>query len=174
MEKSHKFKLKEFAHNTIAAELGVEELKNWKFEEPEFHEKRGVFVTLEIEGELRGCIGNIDAVYELWEAVQRNAHEAAFSDPRFPALTEEEFHKLDIEISILTVPEKSSVEKIQPIEDGVVIQQGQYKATYLPQVWEDIPEKEQFLSSLCLKAGLEPDAWKDDKSEIYTYQVEKF
>lgn len=174
MQKAHKFKLKELAHNTIAAKLGVEDLKNWKFEEPEFREKRGVFVTLEIEGELRGCIGNIEPVHPLWQAVQRNAHEAAFGDPRFPALTEDEFEKLDIEISILTVPEKTSVEQIEPSIDGVVVEQGGYKATYLPQVWDDIPEKEQFLSSLCLKAGLEPEAWKDDETVVYTYQVEKF
>jgi len=174
MEKSQKFKLKEFAHNTIAAEMGIEELKDWKFEEPEFNEKRGVFVTLEIEGSLRGCIGNIEPVYPLWEAVKRNAHEAAFGDPRFPRLDAEEFEMIDIEISILTVPELSTVDGIRPGTDGVVIQQGPYKATYLPQVWEDILNKEEFLSSLCMKAGLDSDAWKDEETEVFTYQVEKF
>ncbi|MFC1810145.1 AmmeMemoRadiSam system protein A [Patescibacteria group bacterium] len=174
MEKSQKFKLKELAHNTIAAELDIEELKDWRFHESEFKEKRGVFVTLEIEGNLRGCIGNIEPVYPLWEAVQRNAHEAAFGDPRFPSLTVDEFEDIDIEISVLTLPEKSTVDKIRPGMDGVVIQQGVYKATYLPQVWEDIPDKEQFLSSLCMKAGLGPDTWKNEEIEVFTYQVEKF
>jgi len=174
MEKSQKFKLKELAHNTIASELGLEELKDWKFEEPEFNEERGVFVTLEIEGQLRGCIGNIEPVYPLWKAVKENAYQAAFGDPRFPKLDEDEFETIDIEISVLTVPEKADVDKIRPGTDGVVIQQGVYKATYLPQVWEDLPGKDKFLSSLCMKAGLEPDAWKGKEIEIYTYQVEKF
>ncbi len=174
MEKIQQYKLKELAHNTIAAELGVEELKDWKFEEPEFNEKRGVFVTLDIEGSLRGCIGNIEPVYPLWEAVKRNAYEAAFGDPRFSPLTEDEFEMIDIEISILTVPELSSVDKIRPGTDGVVIEQGGYKATYLPQVWEDIPNMEDFLSSLCMKAGLDSGAWHDEETKVYTYQVEKF
>lgn len=174
MEKVQKFKLKELAHNTIAAELGIEESKDWKFEEPEFNEKRGVFVTLEIDGALRGCIGNIEPVYPLWQAVKRNALEAAFGDPRFSPLTVDEFEKIDIEISVLTLPKKSDVDRIRPGTDGVVIQQGPYKATYLPQVWEDISNKEEFLSSLCLKAGLDSEAWKDEETKIYTYQVEKF
>ena len=174
MEKTKQYKLKEFAHNTIAAELGLEELKDWNFDDPEFQEKRGVFVTLEIEGKLRGCIGNIEPTYPLWEAVKHNAHEAAFSDPRFHALTEDEFEMIDIEISILTVPEKSTVDKIRPGIDGVVIKQGVCGATYLPQVWEDIPDKEKFLSSLCLKGSISGDACKSDEIEVYTYQVEKF
>lgn len=174
MDKAKQFKLKELAHNTIASELEVEELKDWKFDEPEFKEKRGVFVTLEIEDSLRGCIGNIDPVYPLWEAVQRNAHEAAFRDPRFPALTEEEFEMIDIEISVLTVPEQTSIEDIQPGIDGVVLKQGPFGATYLPQVWEDIPNKAEFLSSLCLKGGMDADAWQSEDIEVYTYQVEKF
>jgi AmmeMemoRadiSam system protein A len=174
MDKAKQYKLKEFAHNTIASDLGVEELKDWNFEESEFQEKRGVFVTLEIEGQLRGCIGNIEPVYPLWEAVKRNAHEAAFGDPRFDSLTKDEFEMIDIEISVLTVPEKSSVDAIRPGIDGVILKQGPYSATYLPQVWDDISSKEEFLSSLCLKGGMDADAWKNDEVEVSTYQVEKF
>lgn len=174
MEKAKQYKLKEYAHNTIAAELGVEELKDWKFEDPEFKEDRGVFVTLEIEGKLRGCIGNIEPIYTLQKAVRTNAIAAAFDDPRFPRLTKEEFEMIDIEISVLTVPEKSSVDKIRPGIDGVVLKQGVYGATYLPQVWEDMPDKEKFLSSLCLKGGMSADAWKNEEIEVLTYQVEKF
>ena len=174
MEKAKQYKLKELAHNTIASELGVEELKDWKFDEPDFKEKRGVFVTLEIEGQLRGCIGNIEPVYPLWEAVQKNSLEAAFRDPRFSPLTEDEFEMLDIEISVLTKPEPASIDDIRPGIDGVVLKQGPFGSTYLPQVWEDIPDKEQFLSSLCLKGGMEEDAWKSSEVDVYTYQVEKF
>lgn len=174
MEKAKQFKLKELAHNTIAAELGVEELKDWKFDEPEFKEKRGVFVTLEIDGQLRGCIGNIEPVYPLWEAVQKNAFAAAFADPRFESLNEDEFGKIDIEISILTVPKQVKVEDIRPGIDGVVLKQGPFGSTYLPQVWEDIPNKEHFLSSLCIKGGMDPDAWQSGEVDVYTYQVEKF
>lgn len=174
MNKDQQKLLKELAQNTIASELGLEEPKKFDFEDEIFKQDRGVFVTLEIEGNLRGCIGNIEPRYPLWEAVKRNAHEAAFGDPRFPALTADEFKNLDIEISVLTVPEKSNVDKIRPGTDGVVIQQGVYKATYLPQVWEDIPDKDKFLSSLCLKAGLGPDTWKEEEIEVFTYEVEKF
>jgi AmmeMemoRadiSam system protein A len=174
MDKAKQFKLKEFAHNTIASELEVEELKDWHFDDPEYQEKRGVFVTLEIEGKLRGCIGNIEPVYPLWEAVQRNAHEAAFRDPRFSALTADEFEMIDIEISVLTVPKPASIDDIRSGIDGVILKQGPFASTYLPQVWEDIPDKTEFLSSLCLKGGMDADAWQGDDVEVYVYRVEKF
>lgn len=174
MEKTKQYKLKEFAHNTIAAELNLEELKDWTFDDPEFNEKHGVFVTLEVDGQLRGCIGNIDPMYTLWEGVKNNAYAAAFGDPRFDPLTREEFENIDIEISVLTHPHKSTVNKITPGVDGVVLRLGAYSATYLPQVWEDIPDKEKFLSGLLLKAGLEEKDLHDQNLEVFTYQVEKF
>lgn len=174
MDKTKQYKLKEFAHNTIAAKLGVEELKDWNFDEPEFKQNRGAFVTLDVDGQLRGCIGNIEPIYPLWEAVKNNAYQAAFRDPRFDSITAEEFEDIDIEISVLTVPRLDSVDQIRPGTDGVVLKQGVQGATYLPQVWDDLPSKDEFLNSLCLKAGMAEDAWKSDDIEIYTYQVEKF
>lgn len=174
MDKTKQYKLKEFAHNTIASELGVEELKDWHFDEPEFKENRGAFVTLDVDGQLRGCIGNVEPIYPLWEAVKNNAYQAAFRDPRFSPITEDEFEMIDIEIAVLTVQARSNVDSIQPGIDGVVLKQGVQGATYLPQVWEDIPGKEEFLSSLCLKGGMAEDAWKSAEIEVYTYQVEKF
>ena len=143
-------------------------------------EKRGVFVTLTINGQLRGCIGNIHPIMLLYEAVIKNAVNAAYSDPRFPPLTKEEAAELEIEISILTEPVKLNytdetdlLEKLNH-EQGIIIKKGFATATFLPQVWEQIPNKEEFLTHLCLKANLSPNAWKDSSIEMYAYKVEKF
>lgn len=183
MQKEEQEKLKELARNAIASELGIESEKfdEDDFAEPVYLEERGVFVTLEINGQLRGCIGNIEPVYSLYEAVKNNACEAAFGDPRFPPLTQDEFEDIEIEISVLTVPKKLEydspedlLKKLRPGMDGVVLQMGMYKSTYLPQVWDDIKEKDYFMSSLAMKAGLNPEEWKDKDCEVYTYEVEKF
>lgn len=144
-------------------------------------EKRGAFVTLEFFGQLRGCIGNISPVYPLEEAVRRNALNAAFDDPRFMPLTKEEFKDVEIEISVLTVPKKLEygsaddlLKKLQPLKDGVILKKGYYEATYLPQVWEDLRDKEAFLSSLCVKAGMRSDEWRSGTVEVFTYQAEVF
>lgn len=143
-------------------------------------EKRGVFVTLEINGQLRGCIGTIQPVMPLYEAVIKNAASAAYSDPRFSPLTKEEADKLEIEISVLTEPVKlnyidaSDLLKKLNHDLGIIIKKGFATATFLPQVWEQLPDKEQFLANLCLKANLNPEAWKDKDMEIYIYKVEKF
>jgi len=183
LTKKQKEMLMELARNTIAHDLGLEELKfsDKDFNEKIFQEKRGVFVTLEIFGNLRGCIGNIEPVYPLFEAVKRNAHEAAFEDPRFDALSANEFPDITIEISVLTIPQKLEfsspgdlIKKLKPGKDGVILGKGFFRATYLPQVWDDIKDPEQFLSSLSMKAGLDPDIWKNEKVDISVYQVEKF
>lgn len=183
MTNEQKKKLKALAKNVIASELGFAPSidAEAEFADPFYHEKRGVFVTLTLHGDLRGCIGNIEPVYPLYEAVMRNAHESAFGDPRFSPLEPEEFEELEIEISVLTVPEKIEydssqdlLEKLRPGKDGIVIEKGMYKSTYLPQVWEDIEDKKMFLSSLCMKAGLDPDEWMQGSCDIYKYEVEKF
>ena len=144
------------------------------------NQKRGVFVTLEINGQLRGCIGTIQPVMPLYEAVIKNAISAAFSDPRFPPLAKEEFNKITIEISILTVPSKLNYTNPEDLlkklnhEQGIIIKKGFATATFLPQVWEQLPDKEQFLTNLCMKANLSPESWKDKDMEIYAYKVEKF
>lgn len=181
MDKKTQKYLFSVARNAIAEKL---DLKIEKLERPKddvLSEKRGVFVTLEIERNLRGCIGNIEAVYELEEGVRQNAVNAAFDDPRFPSLSKEEFPELEIEISILTVPKRLEYKniddlfkKLTPLKDGVILRKGFYGATYLPQVWEQLRDKEAFLGSLCRKAGLEFDEWKDGLLEVYTYQAEVF
>lgn len=174
--------LLETARNSIAEKLGL----GTKDTIPPKHaailkEKRGVFVSLHIDHQLRGCIGNIQPVYELEDGIKENARNAAFEDPRFEPLSKEEFDGIEIEISVLTVPKvlkysdaEDLLRKLTPLKDGVIIRKGPYCATYLPQVWEQVPDKEMFLSSLCQKAGLEFDEWKDGLLEVSTYQAEVF
>ncbi len=175
------------ARKTIAEELGlrigeVERLENLSAEELQLlKEKRGVFVTLEIDGKLRGCIGNIMPVWPLLDAVKHNAQAAAFEDPRFEPLSRSEFDELEIEVSILSLPSKLQYKdaddllaKLKPMRDGVILKKGYYEATYLPQVWDEIKDKETFLGSLCMKAGLSTDEWRSGKLEISTYTVTAF
>ncbi len=145
------------------------------------NKEAGTFVTLKIDGRLRGCIGNIEPKGPIPESVKRNAVQAAFHDPRFPALTREEARRMTIEVSVLTKPEpleyKEPADLLRSVRkgvDGVIIQKGHGRATYLPQVWEQLPKKERFLSRLCMKAGLSSDAWQKEDLEVFTYQVRHF
>jgi len=146
-----------------------------------FREPRGTFVTLTIKGNLRGCIGHIIPQESLIEGIRVNAINAAFRDPRFPPLTKGEWENVKIEISILTEPKPLSysdvddlLKKLRPGIDGVIIKKGYRQATFLPQVWEQLPDKTDFLSHLCQKAGLDGDAWSKAELEVSTYQVQAF
>ncbi len=139
------------------------------------------FVTLTIDGRLRGCIGSLQAYRPLVEDVQQNAIAAAFHDPRFPPLTPQDFARVLIEISILSAPRplafespEALVRKLRPGVDGVVLHYRGRRATFLPQVWEQLPDPIDFLGNLAYKAGLPPDAWRWPGVQIETYQVEKF
>ena len=147
----------------------------------ELKEDRGVFVTLTINGNLKGCIGHIIPVQPLYEDVIENAISAAFNDPRFNPLSKDALDQIKIEISVLSLPKKldyndsrNLLEKLTPLKDGVIIKKDYQQATYLPQVWEDLSDKSLFLTSLCSKAGLHSDEWKKGELEIETYTVEKF
>ncbi len=138
------------------------------------------FVTLRIDGELRGCIGTIEARDPLALDVQNNALGSAFRDPRFPPLTTQEFENVEIELSILTPPQTLDydgpddlLDKIRPGVDGLIIEKGWHRATLLPSVWEKIPDPLEFLSILCRKAGLSPDAWRQPDLIVRIYQAEK-
>ncbi|MFH1510618.1 MAG: AmmeMemoRadiSam system protein B [Candidatus Woesearchaeota archaeon] len=140
--------------------------------------EQGCFVTLEKDGMLRGCIGHIIPQEELWRCVVDNTINAAAHDSRFKPVQESEQKDIEIEISALTVPEELKYDSAQdlqnrlvPLKDGVVLRTGLRSATYLPQVWEDLP-KEEFLSSLCQKAGASRECWRT--AEIYTYQAQVF
>ena len=145
------------------------------------NEKRGVFVTLHKKGQLRGCIGNIEPEKSVLEGVRENAVHAAFDDTRFAPLTKEEFDLIDIEVSLLTPPRKmrfsnarEMLDQITPFADGVIVEKNRNRATFLPQVWEQLPGPESFLGQLCLKAGCDTDAWQTGDLDLYTYQVQSF
>ncbi|MFP4118583.1 MAG: AmmeMemoRadiSam system protein A [Candidatus Woesearchaeota archaeon] len=149
--------------------------------EEKFSTKQGCFVTLHEKGMLRGCIGTIEPVYPLYEGIIKNAVAAAMQDPRFPPVKKEEFEELEFEVSILSVPEElqysSSDELIQTLEKqkpGVIISRGVHSSTFLPQVWEQLPDPQEFLDNLCLKAGLSPDEWKNSTLKVNTYTAEVF
>jgi len=146
-----------------------------------FRENRGVFVTLNKNGELRGCIGFPEPVMPLIEAIQQAAVSAASQDPRFPPLSAEELPQVKIEVTVLTPPKPLKAEpsdypnKIKVGRDGLIIEQGFRKGLLLPQVpvewkWDET----EFLSHTCLKAGLPKDAWKRKETKIYTFQGEIF
>lgn len=139
------------------------------------------FVTLNKLGRLRGCIGSLEARRPLVLDVQQNAVGAALRDPRFPPVRPEEVDDLTIEISVLSLPKpldydspEDLFDKLCPGVDGVVIERGWHRATFLPQVWEKLPDERQFLERLCFKAGLSPDAYRSGELNVLTYQVEKF
>jgi AmmeMemoRadiSam system protein A len=139
------------------------------------------FVTLTKRGELRGCIGSLEASQPLAQDVCDHAAAAALSDFRFPPVDRDEVPELVIEISRLTVPipleyddPNELLSVLRPGIDGVVIRDGSYRATFLPQVWEKIPDAQQFLSYLCRKMGVNAGLWRLKKLQILTYQVEEF
>lgn len=127
------------------------------------------FVTLNLKHQLRGCIGTLEAYQPLIKDVADHAFDAAFKDPRFPPVTASEQHQLDIHISILTPPElmivKSEadlISQLQPGIDGLILEAGNHKATFLPAVWESLPNEYQFVQHLKLKAGLDTHYWSND------------
>lgn len=139
------------------------------------------FVTLTRRGMLRGCVGALEPYQGLAEDVREHAVAAALEDYRFPPVRPEELREICIEISYLTTPKVLEYEdtedllrKLRPGVDGVVIRYGYQRATFLPQVWEKIPEPAEFLAQLCLKMGAKADLWKQKKLDVLTYQVEEF
>lgn len=135
---------------------------------PELQAVRATFVTLYKHGELRGCIGMLKAVRPLAEDIAENAFAAAFRDYRFSPLTEDELARLDIHLSLLTPPEamvfvseEDLLAQLRPGEDGLIIEEGARRGTFLPAVWESLPNPRQFLRHLKQKAGLPADYWSD-------------
>lgn len=144
-------------------------------------EEGAAFVTLTRSGKLRGCIGAIEAYQPLVQDVCEHAVAAATEDYRFEPVRAEELANLKIEISRLTRPEKLQFQdaedllaQLRPGIDGVVVREGFRRATFLPQVWDKIPDKQQFLENLCLKMGAPANYWITHHLEVLTYQVEEF
>jgi hypothetical protein len=148
---------------------------------PNLAEKKGCFVTLTKRGVLRGCIGHILPREALYQAVIDNTRNAALLDPRFSPVRSDETGEIKIEISVLTQPQpltfsspEDLLSKLQPHQDGVVLRIGARSATFLPQVWEQIPDKVQFLEHLSEKAGCRPSAWRDQDTSVSIYHAECF
>lgn len=136
------------------------------------------FVTLESNDQLRGCIGSLEAYRPLMTDVAENAYAAAFRDPRFAPLTSPELGTLNLSISILTPAESVTFDsqedllgQLRPGIDGLILQDGARRGTFLPSVWESLPEAERFLNHLKLKAGLPEDYWSDSV-QVWRYKTE--
>jgi AmmeMemoRadiSam system protein A len=142
---------------------------------------RACFVTLTRNGELRGCVGQLISQLPLFQAVMENVRRAASRDPRFPALQPEELGTIKIEITVVTEPRALSFATpdellglLHPHEDGVLLGLGPAIATFLPQVWEQIPDKIQFLERLSQKLGGSTSAWRSKEASVSVYQAEWF
>jgi AmmeMemoRadiSam system protein A len=175
--------LLETARNAIRKELNKEEKLPLVMDEysPKLQENGACFITLKKKGMLRGCVGSIEVVQPLIQDVRDRAVAAAFQDYRFPSLTLPELDEIRIEISRLTQPCKLNYEdpddlikKLRPLIDGVILSYQNRRATFLPQVWEQLSSPELFLDCLCIKMGLDQSVWRSAKLQVETYQVEKF
>ncbi len=170
------------AANSIRHGLETGHALNVKVKEysPALQQTGASFVTLTILRQLRGCIGMLTATRPLVEDVANNAFAAAFEDPRFPSLTAPEFEQLEYHISILNPAEAMQcsseadlLQQLRPGVDGVILEDRGRKATFLPSVWESLPEPSDFLQHLKRKAGLPADHWSDGM-RIQRYTVEEF
>jgi hypothetical protein len=166
------------ARRSIAARFGLTlqrpALPEWLFQ------PGATFVTLTQGGQLRGCMGTLEAQRPLAEDLEHNALASAFGDPRFPALSEGELARTRVEVSILSKPEPmrfrgeaDALAQLRPGVDGVILEAGWHRATFLPQVWEQLPDPVQFMTHLKRKAGLPADYWSEDV-RLSRYTVEKY
>lgn len=166
------------ARDAIASRFGA---ANRPFDNlPELHTPGATFVTLTERGALRGCIGSLSAYRPLIDDVRENACAAAFSDPRFPPVGAGELASLRVEVSLLTLAtslsfrdEADALAQLRPHVDGVILRLGHSRATFLPQVWEQLPDPKIFLAHLKQKAGLPAEFWSPNLA-LERYQVEKW
>jgi AmmeMemoRadiSam system protein A len=148
---------------------------------PRLREVGASFITLTIQGNLRGCIGALEPYQPLAQDVREHAVAAALEDPRFPPVTPNELGQIEIEISRLALPKRLAytdpedlLAKLRPQVDGVILRDDFRRATFLPQVWEELPDRSEFLDRLCYKMGAAPDTWRHKALEVSIYQVEEF
>ncbi len=149
-------------------------------DDPWLHQPGATFVTLTRHGDLRGCIGALEAYRSLREDVCQNARAAAFHDPRFPPLESRELADLKVEVSLLSpqqemtfTDEADALKQLRPNIDGVVFEIGRHRSTFLPQVWEQLPTPRSFMAHLKCKAGLAEDFWSPEV-RLYRYTVNKW
>ena len=147
---------------------------------PWLREPGATFVTLKQGEQLRGCVGSLKAHRPLLEDVKANAQAAAFRDPRFAPLTAAEFERTRVEVSLLSPlepmrfeSERDALSKLRPGVDGIVFEYGYHQSTFLPQVWEDLPDPAEFMAHLKHKAGLPPDFWGPEV-KLSRYTVSKW
>lgn len=173
------------ARQTIEDRLGLKSsapVTAEQLADPALRAAQGVFVTLHKHGQLRGCIGSLTGTESIADGVRRHAANAAFHDHRFSPVTRDEVQDLTIDISVLTEPEPLAyadcadlAAKLRPGIDGVILRDSAWaSATFLPQVWDQLPTPELFLCHLCCKAGLPENAWQQRRMTIQTYQVQYF
>lgn len=168
------------ARHAIARKLGVVGADPDFGSAPELSQPGATFVTLTLEGRLRGCIGSLEAYRPLAQDVAENALAAALRDPRFPPVSAQEWPGVQVEVSLLTPAEPLPVRdeadalaQLRPGEDGLIFQVGSRRATFLPQVWEQLPSPQQFLAQLKMKAGLAPNFWSP-AVQLFRYRVCKW
>ncbi|MBI5922308.1 MAG: AmmeMemoRadiSam system protein A [Betaproteobacteria bacterium] len=169
------------ARNAIAEKLDAAHTPDSKpATHPALLERGAVFVTLTQNGALRGCIGSLEAWRPLHEDISANAVAAALRDPRFPPLSADELGRTRVEVSLLTpaqpmsfANEADAIGQLRPHIDGVILEYGKHRGTFLPQVWESLPEPREFMAQLKRKAGLPLNFWSNEL-KLSRYQVEKW
>jgi AmmeMemoRadiSam system protein A len=161
------------AKNTIAKRLS---LPYEEIDASMFNEKSGAFVTLKDKGRLRGCIGNIFAIKPLYQEIIDLSFEAAFEDYRFSPITKEEFPYINIEISVLTEPKLiNHISEFELSRDGIILTVDYHRSVFLPQVADETGwNKDELLTALSHKAGLDSEAYKRDDAQFMTFQAEVF
>ena len=167
------------ARESLAEALGVGVAADYR--ETWLQEPGACFVTLTRWGELRGCVGSVRAYRPLFDDVWLNARAAAFHDTRFPPVERDELAALAVEISLLSAPEPlppfareaEALAALRPGVDGLILEAGSHRSTFLPQVWEQLPDPQDFLAHLKHKAGLPPDFWSRDV-QLQRYTVRKW
>ncbi len=185
LTKEQGYVLVRLVRQTIAEHLQLavnDPVRQEELADPDLQVQRGVFVTLNKRGALRGCIGSLTGMESIVDGVRRHAVNSAFNDSRFTPLKAQEVPEVRIDISVLSKPEPLSysdgddlISKLRPNIDGVIIKTaGGSGATFLPQVWQQLPDPRLFLSHLCRKAGLADTYWQSDQLEVDTYQVQHF
>jgi AmmeMemoRadiSam system protein A len=171
------------ARESIVKAVNNEKLPTWSERDltQALKDPGASFVTLTKKGQLRGCIGSLEAHQSLVKDVQEHAVQAALDDYRFPPVNSTELAQLHIEISRLTPPQPLNYTNpeelpalLKPEVDGVILKDGFRRATFLPQVWRQLPDVEEFLSHLCMKMGAPADQWRRKKLEVFLYFVEEF
>lgn len=171
--------LLKLARECLKCRFNGEELEVSEEIKKKYSKKQACFVTLTEYGELRGCIGSLGAHQELWKDVIDNAINAGFNDFRFIPLSENELNKIKIEISVLSQPEKLEYKNPDDLlkkldkKMGIILKKSGRSATFLPQVWEQISDKKDFLEHLSQKAGLSRNDWKSADFQFYRVESVK-